>query len=30
MPWNWTDPDWPNFRYDPAALDVHEQKFLLS
>ncbi|UVV70764.1 Fic family protein [Brucella anthropi] len=30
MPWNWTQPDWPNFRYDAAALHSLEQQFLLS
>lgn len=30
MPWNWTHPNWPNFRYDAAALAALEQRFLLS
>lgn len=30
MPWNWTQADWPNFRYDAAALDRLERQFLLS
>ncbi len=30
MPWNWTQPDWPNFRYDTSALQSLEQQFLLS
>ena len=30
MPWNWTLPDWPNFRYDASVLEAFEQKFLLS
>ncbi|WP_312530408.1 Fic family protein [Paracoccus sp. (in: a-proteobacteria)] len=30
MPWNWTQSDWPNFRYDRAALEPLEQRFLLS
>ncbi len=30
MTWNWTQPDWPNFRYDAAALRSLEQQFLLS
>jgi len=30
MPWNWTQPDWPNFRYDGSALQSLEQQFLLS
>ena len=30
MPWNWTLPDWPDFRYDAFALEPFEQKFLLS
>lgn len=30
MPWNWTQPDWPNFRYDASALHSLEQQFLLS
>lgn len=30
MAWNWTLPDWPDFRYDGLALEQSEQKFLLS
>lgn len=30
MPWNWTQADWPNFRYDSAALEPFERRFLLS
>ena len=30
MAWNWTLPDWPDFRYDISALEPFEQKFLLS
>lgn len=30
MAWNWTLPDWPDFRYDPSALAPFEQRFLLS
>ena len=30
MAWNWTLPDWPDFRYDASALESFEQKFLLS
>lgn len=30
MAWNWTLPDWPDFRYDASALEPFEQKFLLS
>lgn len=30
MTWNWTQPDWPNFRYDASALQSLEQRFLLS
>ncbi|MDR6434398.1 Fic family protein [Brucella pseudogrignonensis] len=30
MTWNWTQPDWPNFHYDAAALHSLEQQFLLS
>lgn len=30
MAWNWTQPDWPDFRYDATALNPLEQKFLLS
>jgi Fic family protein len=30
MPWNWTQPDWPHFRYDSSALAALEQRFLLS
>lgn len=30
MAWNWTLPDWPDFRYDASALEPFERKFLLS
>lgn len=30
MAWNWTQPNWPNFRYDLSMLQSLEQKFLLS
>jgi Fic family protein len=30
MRWNWTQPDWPNFRYDSAAVEALERRFLLS
>ena len=30
MRWNWTQPDWPNFRYDSAAVEPLERRFLLS
>ncbi len=30
MTWNWTQPEWPNFRHDAAALQSLEQRFLLS
>lgn len=30
MVWNWQIPDWPEFRYDSAALAPLEQRFLLS
>ena len=30
MRWNWTQPDWPNFRYDRAAVEPLERRFLLS
>jgi Fic family protein len=26
--WNWQQPDWPNFRYDPGKLDALEAEFL--
>lgn len=29
MIWNWQQPDWPNFTYDPKALEPLEQRFLL-
>ena len=29
MIWNWKQPDWPGFRYDAAALEVLEKRFLL-
>lgn len=30
MPWNWTQSDWPIFRYDSAAIEPLERRFLLS
>jgi len=30
MRWNWTQPDWPNFRFDHAAVEPLERRFLLS
>ena len=30
MRWNWTRPDWPNFRFDSAAVEALERRFLLS
>lgn len=30
MTWNWTQPGWPNLRYDAASLDALERRFLLS
>lgn len=30
MPWNWTLPGWPEFRYDASALNALERHFLLS
>ena len=29
MAWNWQQPDWPKFTYDPPALAAREQEFLL-
>ncbi|QBF30076.1 Fic family protein [Thalassococcus sp. S3] len=29
MIWNWQHEDWPNWRYDPKALEAMEQHFLL-
>jgi Fic family protein len=29
MPWNWQQPDWPDFTYDAAALEPLERQFLL-
>lgn len=29
MPWNWQQPDWPNFRWNAARLAKAEQRFLL-
>ena len=29
MTWNWQQPDWPNFAWDPARLAIAEQHFLL-
>ena len=30
MRWNWTQPDWPKFRFDSAAVEPLERRFLLS
>ena len=30
MLWNWTQPDWPDFRFDSAAAEPLERRFLLS
>jgi len=30
MPWNWQQPDWPNFRWDAARIAPAEQSFLLA
>lgn len=29
MTWNWQDPDWPNWRFDPERLAAREDRFLL-
>src|SRR6266852_1255877 len=29
MAWNWQQPDWPQFKYDAAALEALERQFLL-
>ncbi len=29
MPWNWQQPDWPNFDYDSKALEPLERQFLV-
>jgi Fic family protein len=29
MTWNWEQPEWPNFTYDPGALEPLEKQFLL-
>src|SRR5271168_2602544 len=29
MTWNWEQPDWPEFTFDPKALEAPEQQFLL-
>lgn len=29
MPWNWQQPDWPNFAWDKGHLAVAEQQFLI-
>jgi Fic family protein len=29
MPWNWQQPDWPNFSYDSIAMEPFERQFLL-
>src|ERR1700740_2789313 len=30
MTWNWQQPDWPAFRYDPVPLEPLEQEFLFA
>ena len=30
MVWNWTQPGWPKFNYDPSVLEALERQFLLS
>jgi Fic family protein len=30
MRWNWTQPDWPNFRHYSAIIEPLERRFLLS
>lgn len=30
MRWNWQQPDWPDFTYDPGALEALERRFLLA
>lgn len=30
MAWNWKQPDWPNFTYDPSAIEAFERRFLLA
>lgn len=30
MRWNWTQPEWPNSRYNSAAVEAFERRFLLS
>ena len=29
MTWNWQQPDWPHFSYDPVVLEPRERRFLL-
>jgi Domain of unknown function (DUF4172) len=29
MPWNWQQPDWPNFVWDKDNLAAAEQQFLI-
>ena len=29
MAWNWQQPDWPDFTYDPAVLEPLERQFLI-
>ena len=29
MAWNWEQPDWPEFTYDPKALEAFEKRFLV-
>ena len=28
MKWNWQQPDWPNFQWNPRRLASHEERFL--
>jgi Fic family protein len=30
MPWNWENPDWPQFKYDPEEIAPQERQFLMS
>ena len=30
MPWNWQQPDWPNFSWDPVRLRQAEERFLVA
>jgi Fic family protein len=29
MPWNWQNPDWPNFTWDRTQISGAEEQFLL-